>query len=104
MTFGNDVVVHVPGLAGDDLGDGDAFVLRLVGEHRAGDDVADGVDAGDVGGVMPVDDDAAAIIARDPDAVEAEPFGVGNPSDRDQDGVGLDLLGRRRRPPARRSP
>ena len=59
---GDDVVVHVAGLAGDDLGDGDAFVLGLVRQHRAGDHVADGVDAGDVGREMRVDDDAAAVV------------------------------------------
>ena len=83
----NDVVVHVSGLAGDDLGDSDAFILRLVGEHRAGDHVADGVDAWDIGGVMPIDADAAAIIARDADGIEAEAFGIGHTPDRDQRGI-----------------
>ena len=42
---------------------------------------------------MPIDADAAAIVARDPDGVEAEAFGIGHAPDRDQGGVGLDLLG-----------
>ena len=57
------VVVHVAGLAGEDFGDRDALVLGLVRQHRAGDHVADGVDAGHVGGEMRVDDDAAAVVA-----------------------------------------
>ena len=43
------VVIHMAGLAGEDFGDRDAFVLGLVRQHRAGDDVADGIDAGDIG-------------------------------------------------------
>jgi len=30
-------------LPGDDLGDGDAFVLGLVSEHRTNNNVADGI-------------------------------------------------------------
>ena len=41
--LGNGVVIHVPGFAGEEFGAGDAFLLGLVREHRAGDDVADGV-------------------------------------------------------------
>ena len=61
----DDAVVHVPRLPGDDLGDGDALVLGLVGEHRAADHVADGIDAGDVGAEMIVDRDPAALVERD---------------------------------------
>ena len=43
---GDDVVVHVARLAGEDFGERDAFVLGLVGEHRPAHDVADRVDAG----------------------------------------------------------
>ena len=41
---------------------------------------------------MLVDLDHAAIVALDPDLIEAEAVGVGAPADRDQDHVGLDLL------------
>ena len=87
------VVVHVTGLAGDDLGDRDALVLGLVREHRPGDHVADRVDAGDVGGEMRVGDDAAALH-RDAELGEAEALGVGHAADRDEHDVGLDRLGR----------
>ena len=56
------IVVHDAGLAGDILGDRDALVLGLVGEHRAGDDVADRPDAGDLGAEVVVDLDLAALV------------------------------------------
>ena len=82
------------GLAGDDLGDRDAFVLGLVRQHRPGDHVADGVDAGHVGREMRVDDDAAALSLVDAGLFEPEALGVGHAADRDQHDVGLDRLGR----------
>ena len=45
----DDVVVHMAGLAGDDLGHRDALVLGLVREHRPGDHVADRIDARHIG-------------------------------------------------------
>ena len=63
-----------------------------------GDDVADGVDAGDVGAEMRIDDDAAAIVALDAGRIEPEPVGVGHAADRDQHDIGLDAF---RRPAAR---
>ena len=77
------------GLAGDDLGHRHAFVLGLVGQHRAAHDVADGVDARHVGLEMIVDHHAAAI-GRDAGLLEPEPFRVGPPPDRHQNDVGLD--------------
>ena len=75
-------VVHVAGLAGDELGDGDALVLGLVGQHRAGD-----------ASPMPrrrrrwcgsgVDLDLAALV-EPRRLLQAEPGGVGPPADRDQ--------------------
>src|SRR5579864_854817 len=68
----NDVVVHMAGLAGENFGDRDAFLLRLVGQHRAGDDVTDRIDAGNVGAEVRIDDDAAAIVLVHADAFETE--------------------------------
>ena len=61
-------------------------------------DVADGVDAGDVGAEMRIDDDAAAIVLLHAGGFEAEPFGVRHAADRDQHDVGLERL--RAPPPA----
>ena len=78
-------------LAGEDFGDGDAFVLGLVGEHRAAHDIADRVDARDVGLEMVVDHDLAALV-RDPGGFEAEPLGVRTPADRDEHDIGVERL------------
>ena len=88
---GDDLVVHVPGLAGQDFGHRDALVLGLVGEHRPAHDVADGEDAGDVGLEVLVDDDAAAL-ERHARLGEAEPVGVGPAADGDEHHVGLEHL------------
>jgi hypothetical protein len=53
-------MVHDAGQAGDEFGHGNALVLGLVREHRAGDDVADGPDAGDAGAEIMVGFDLAA--------------------------------------------
>src|SRR4029079_4840756 len=87
---GNDFVVHVPGLAGEDLGDGDAFILSLVGEHRPGDDVADGVDAVDVGAVAGVDLDAAALVSDDAAFGKAEAGRERPAADGDENDIGVD--------------
>ena len=72
----------------------DAFLLGLMCEHRAGDDVADGVDAGDIGAQMRVDDNAAAIVPLDAGRVETEAVGKRHAPDRHQHAVGFDRLRR----------
>ena len=85
---GDDVVVDVTGLASDEFGAGDAFIFGFVGEHRAVDDVADGVDAGDASAVVGVGFDAFAVVEFDADGVEAEVVGVGAATDGDEDDIG----------------
>src|SRR6266849_5796363 len=46
---GDGVVVHVGFLAGEAFGEGNALFLGFMGEHGAGDQVANGEDAGHVG-------------------------------------------------------
>ena len=46
---GNDVVVHMARLAGNDLGHRDALVFSLVRQHRPGNHIADGVNSRDIG-------------------------------------------------------
>ena len=70
---GNDVVIHVARLARDALRDGDAFLVRLVREHRPVDDVADGIDARHAGLPVIVDRDAAALGQLHARLVEIEP-------------------------------
>ena len=57
----------MPGLARDDLRAGHALLLGFVREHRARDDVADGVDAWQIRAEMRVDLDAPLIIERKPE-------------------------------------
>ena len=51
------------GLPGDVFGNGNALVLGLVGEHRAGDHVTHRPDAIDLGAEFVVGLDLAALIA-----------------------------------------
>ncbi len=82
------------GLAGDDFGGRDAFVFGLVRQHRARDDVADGVDAGDIGAEMLVDEHPAAIVFLHADRLETKPVGVWHTADSDQHDVGIERLRR----------
>src|SRR5439155_10457983 len=59
---GDGVVIDVTRLAGQSLREGDALVLGLVGEHRPGDQVADGVDTGHVRLIVLVHGDPAAPL------------------------------------------
>ena len=88
----NNVVVHMTRLTGDHFGDGDAFFLRLVREHHAADDIADGEDTGDLGLEVVIDLDKSPF-GRQTDVLKAQPVRVRPPSDGNQRDVGLDLLG-----------
>ena len=79
------------GQAGDLLGHEDALLEAAVGELQPGDDVADGVDAVDVGAAALVGRDEAALH-RDALLVVAEPVGDGTTPDRDEQQLGLEGL------------
>ena len=87
---GDRLVIHVPAPAGNDLGNGDAFFLGLVGEHGACDHVADGVDAGCGGLEALVHRDAALAVQFDANALETEALRVGPAADRDQHHVHIE--------------
>ena len=76
------------GLAGDPFGDGDAVLLGLVREHRAGDDIADGPDAGRGGAEVVVDLDALLVVELHAGLVEAEAVGERPAADGDEHLVG----------------
>ncbi len=80
------------GLAGENLGDRGSLILRLVGEHRAGDRVTDRIDAVDVGLVVAVGLDAPALVERHADLLQAEAFDVRAAADRDEHDVGFEHL------------
>ena len=83
------VVIHVARLAGEDLGHCHAFLLGLVREHGALDHVADGVDAGDIRGVMGIDEDASAIVGLHAELGEPQPLRVGHAADADEHHVAV---------------
>ena len=90
----DDVVVHVPRLAGEDFGNRDALVLRLVRQHRPGDDVADGVDCRPrSSGNARRRARASAVVERDAGLRQSEPVGVGHAADGDEHDVGFERLG-----------
>jgi hypothetical protein len=71
----------VAGAPGEDLGDRHPFILGLVRQHRPGNHVADGVDAGDVGGEMRVRENAAFVVLLHAGVLQAEPLRVGHAPD-----------------------
>ena len=83
----------MPGLAGEDFGHRDALILALVRQHRAGDHVADRIDAGHVGGEMRVGLHPAALVQRDTGRVQTQPLRERTAADRQQHDVGLHLSG-----------
>src|SRR6185437_5073971 len=91
---GNGIVIHMALLAGQRLDQGHAFLGGLVRQHRPGDDVADGIDAFDIGGEAAIDGDAPLVVDGDADRLEPEPFGIGTPPDGDQRDVTGDLVAR----------
>src|ERR1700733_9937914 len=80
------------GLAGQNFGNRDAFVLSLVRQHRAGHDIADRIDALQAGGEMRIDLDAAPIVERNARFLQAKTFGERYAADANQNDVSFDLL------------
>src|SRR4029079_6014153 len=66
------------------------FVLGLMGEHRSGGGVADGVDAGDGSSPMVIDLYLAALGQRDACGVEAEALDIGAAAGGDEDDVAVE--------------
>ena len=71
---------------------GDAFIFRLMGQHRAGDDVANGVDAGNAGLKPGIDFHPASFIEIDPHLIQPQTLRVGHPADGHQNHVAFDLF------------
>jgi hypothetical protein len=62
-----------------------------VGEHGTECDVSNDTDVRNLGAVLLVDDDAAAVVDLETDVVETETGGVGTTADGDEDNVCLEL-------------
>ena len=86
----NDVVVHVSRFAGDHLDASDAFLLCFVGQHGPGDDVADSINAFDVGAETSVDFDPLPVVEFDAKFIRADAFDEGATADGDEHFVGFE--------------
>jgi hypothetical protein len=80
----------VTGLPDQNFGNRNAFVLRLVRQHRPRNDVSDRPDTGDVCCIVMIDNHTSALVKLHADLAEAEALGVRHSSDRDQNDVGFD--------------
>src|SRR3712207_5606044 len=70
------IVIDDADLTGEDLGDRNALILRLVSKHRAGGYVADRVYAVDAGAEVVIDLDLAAVVGPNACRFEVEPVGI----------------------------
>src|SRR5690606_37807142 len=86
------LVVHDAGQAGDVRGAGDTLVLRLVGQHRTGNGVADRPDAGNIGAAMMVGLDLTALVELEADVIETTAFAIRPAADRNEDAISLDCF------------
>src|SRR5690606_3946540 len=89
---GDGVVVDVAHAGRDALDAGDALFLGLVGQHRAGDHVADGVHARHGRLVVPVHLDLPALVGFQADVLETQAVGVGPAPGGYQHAVALDVF------------
>src|SRR5258708_25108006 len=85
------VIVEMRLLTRQHLGQYGTLVLRLMCQHRTGDNIADGIDSRDVGLIMRIDFDALLVVERDADLLQAEPVGKRAPADGDQNYVRAEL-------------
>ena len=76
--------------AGKALGKGDPFFLRLVGQHGAADDIADGVDPFGAGSKAVVDRNIAPWVRLDADRLQIESVGGGTSANGHEHDIGLD--------------
>lgn len=89
---GDGGVVDVTVALLDVLDDGDSLLLSLVGKHGAEGNVTNAADVGELGAVLGVDDDTAALVELHANVLEAEAFSVGATADGDKDDFGVNLF------------
>ncbi len=87
----NDRIVHMAMPPGDLLSDRHAFVFRLMGQHWPFGDIANGVDAGDIGLPACVGHHEAAL-SRNAQRLQPQAFGIGPPSCRHQNDIRIYLM------------
>jgi len=82
---GNDVQVHVSGLAGDVLGDHHAFVHALVRQHRPAHHIAHGIHVGKIRATVFVHVHETPLVEQQPGFRGEQAVGVGPPADGDDE-------------------
>jgi len=90
----NGIIVDVPVSGLDVLDGGDAFFLRLVGEHGTEGNVADAFDVLLRSGELIVDDDATSVVELNACSFEVKAFCVWPPANSDENDVGFQLNNR----------
>ena len=88
---GNAAIVDVAVTLLDVLDGSNGLLLSLVGKHGAEGDITNATNVGDLGAVLGVDDDAAALILLEANVLEAETLGIGAAADSDKDDIALEL-------------
>lgn len=88
---GNATVIDVAVTLLNVLDGSNGLLLGLVGKHGAEGDITDAADVGDLGAVLGVDDDTAALILLEANVLKAETLGVGAATDSDKDDITLEL-------------
>lgn len=76
----------------DVLDNGNSLLLGLVSQHGAEGNVTNDADVGDLGAVLLVNDEAAALILVDADVLNVQTLGVGATADGDQDDISIQGL------------
>src|SRR5215216_3503493 len=89
---GYDIVIHMPRLAGQKFGKGDALILALMRQHRAANDIADRINTLRTRLEALIDRDPALLVAPDPRLVEAQAVRIRNTADRHQHRFHVDKL------------
>lgn len=90
---GNGTIVDMTIPLLDVLDNGNSLLLSLMGKHRAEGDITDTSDVGDLGSVLGVNDDTAAVISLKANVLKAEAAGVRSSTNGNEDYVGLDRFG-----------
>lgn len=88
---GNAAVVDVAVTLLDVLNGSNGLLLGLVGKHGAEGDITNAANVGDLGAVLGVDDDTAALVLLEANVLEAETLGVGAAANSDKNDVTLEL-------------
>ena len=86
---GDGAVVDVAVALSDVLDGSDSLLLSLVGKHGAEGAVTDSADVGDLGAVLLVDDQAAAVIGLKTDVVETKTGSVRTAANGDEDNISV---------------